>query len=68
MKLFVKVRVYYKMRDQDKDSVTFFYSQLVYEIVNGRYLLNKEKAIQLAANQLQVEKGNYNGDDHKLET
>ena len=65
-KMYLRVRVFFPMKDSDLDTVTMFYTQMVYDVTNGRTPLKEIDIITLASLQLQVDYGDYKGNFDKL--
>ena len=51
-KLYLKLQLYYNYAETDIDTITMIYVQTAYEVNLGRFNLNEEKIISLAAIQL----------------
>ena len=65
-KMYLRVRVYFQMKDNDLDTVTMYYTQMVYEVTNGRLPMKEIDIITLASLQLQVDYGDYKGSFDKI--
>jgi hypothetical protein len=67
-KMYLRLRVFPKLNEEDIDNVVFYYTHIVYEVVNGRYTATDVDIINLAAYQLQVDYGDYDGKSKVLDT
>ena len=65
-RMYLRVRVAYPMKDNDLDTVTMYYTQMVYDITNGRFVLKEIDIVTLASLQLQVDYGDYKGNFDKI--
>jgi hypothetical protein len=54
------------MKENDLDTVTMYYTQMVYDVTNSRIPLKELDIITLASLQLQVDYGDYKGNFDKL--
>lgn len=54
-KIYLKIFLYYPYTENDVDTLTVVYTQSVYDVVNGKYKLQEEEVITLAALQLLIE-------------
>lgn len=65
-KMYLRVRIFYSLKETDIDSVTMFYTQMVYDVVNSRFPMKESDIITLAALQMQVDRGDYTGSSDKI--
>lgn len=65
-KMYLRVRVFFEMKESDLDTVVMYYTQMVYDVVNGRIPLKENDIITLAALQMQVDFGDYKGNFDKI--
>jgi myosin-7 len=54
-KIYLKIFLYYPYSDTDVDTITAIYSQSVFDVTNGKFNLNEQDIITLAALQLLVQ-------------
>lgn len=65
-KMYLRVRVFFPLKENDLDTVTMYYTQMVYDVTNGRLPLKEADILTLASLQLQVDFGDYKGNFDKL--
>ena len=58
-KIYLRIRVYYKLIDKDLDSVSMFYLQISYEVLRGKIPLTEEEALYLASQSMAVDHGDF---------
>jgi len=51
-KMYLRVRIYFSLKENDLDSVTMYHTQMVYEVVNSRFNMKEKDIITLASLQL----------------
>jgi len=51
-KMYLRVRIYFPLKENDLDSVTMYHTQMVYEVVNSRFNMKEKDIITLASLQL----------------
>lgn len=64
--MYLRVRVFFPLKENDLDTVTMYYTQMVYDVTNGRLALKENDIITLASLQLQVDYGDYKGNFDKI--
>jgi len=58
-KLYLKVRVFFRLYDHDIDAVVMYYTQCVYDIIHSRIPLTEEEGYHMCALQLQIDWGDF---------
>lgn len=64
--MYLRVRVSYPMKENDLDTVTMYYTQMAYDVTNGRLTLKEIDIITLASLQLQIDYGDYKGNFDRI--
>jgi hypothetical protein len=57
-KLYLKIFIHYNYTETDNDTITIVFTQSVYDVINGKYILKEQDIVTLAALQLLVNYSN----------